>query len=411
MRSIFLALGIGFKSLFQIIFYPIFWLVFLLIMIQYRKQGKIEKKILGIERNSAFARALQATFYGIIGGFLGSILMIGLGIPIGQEGLMYLLPIALLLYIINPRYLCFSYAGGLLSLFYLIFGFPKINVEGLMALVAILHFIESFLIYIDGNTDSMPIIIDKGDNLHIGGYHLQRTWPIPIIIITILTSRELAPMAQIEMPKWWPLLKSFEYQDLRDITFSMFSVVAILGYGDIALTQLPKEKVKKSAFRLFLYSIFLLLLSILASKIRIFQWIVALFGPIMHEFIILMGRKEEKKENPLFILPPQGIRVLEVLQGSAAEKMKIQRGDILYAINDIPVNTKEELMKALDQWPTFVWIQGENCMGEKYTRELKAFPYGLRTLGIIVFPQYSEISYVMQEKESIFERFLNRSKK
>ncbi len=408
MRPIFESLGIGIKSLIRVIFHPVFWLVLLLVIIQYKKQTNIEKKILGIERNSVIGRTFQSIFYGLLGGFLGSTIMIIVGVSIGQEGLIYLLPIALLLYMIKSRYLCFSYAGGLLSLSSLIFGFPKVDVEGLMALVAILHFIESFLIYLDGNTDSIPIIIDKGNGQHIGGYNLQRIWPIPIIIMTLMASNQVASAAQIEMPNWWPLIKPFGYKNLNHVTFIMISVVAVLGYGDIALTQLPKIKVKKSAFRLLNYSILLLVLSILASRMMVFQWIAALFAPTVHELIILIGQKEERKGKPLFTLPKNGIRVLEVLEGSAADKMKIQRGDILYSINNIPVNAEEELIQVLNQWPTFVWIQGEDYRGEKYTKELKVFPYGLRTLGIIVLPQYSDITYVMQEKESILERIISK---
>lgn len=411
MRSIFESLGIGMKSLIQVIFHPVFWLVLLLVMIQYKKQTDLEKKILGIERNSVIGRTLQSTFYGLLGGLLGSVIMIIVGVSIGQEGLIYLLPIALLLYMIKSRYLCFSYAGGLLSLSSLTFGFPKVDVEGLMALVAILHFIESFLIYLDGNTDSIPIIIDKGNGQHIGGYNLQRVWPIPIIIMTLMASSPVGPSTQIEMPSWWPLIKPIGYKNLADVNFIVISIMAILGYGDIALTQLPKIKVKKSAFRLFHYSILLLILSILASRMKAFQWIAALFAPTVHELIILIGQKKERKGKPLFTLPENGIRILEVLEGSAADKMKIQRGDILYSINGMPVNTEEELTQILNQWPTFVWIQGEDYKGEKYTKELKVFPYGLRTLGIIVLPQYSDITYVMQEKESILERFLSKIRK
>ena len=46
----------------------------------------------------------------------------------------------------------------------------------------------------------------------------------------------------------------------------------------------------------------------------------------------------------------------------------------------------------------------ETYQGERYTKELKVYPYGLRTLGIIVLPQYSDISYVMEERDGILTR-------
>lgn len=410
MNPILEALRMGMLSLVRVFLHPFFWMVLLLVATQYKKQMNIEEKMLGMTRNSLIGKTIHAGLYGALGGVFGSIIMIVVGISIRQEGLIYLLPIAIVLFMIKSRYLCFSYAGGLLALFSLIFGFPKLDVPGLMALVAVLHFVESFLIYINGSQDSVPIIIDKGDEEHIGGYSLQRTWPIPIIVMTIMLSTQVPSTTQIEMPNWWPMIRSFGYENPENVTFIMISVIAALGYGDIALTQLPRTKVKKSALELGLYSISLLLISIIASRIMLFQWIAALFAPIIHELIILKGRKREREGTPLFTLPKQGIRVLEVLEGSASDKMNIQRGDIIHFINNIPVNSKGDLVAILSQCPTFVWIDGENCKGENYTKELKVFPYGLRTLGVIILPRYSELTYVIQEKESIIQRILNKVK-
>jgi hypothetical protein len=404
MDSIIQALWMGILSLIQIIFHPVFWVVIYIVSTQYKKQIEAEKKMLGIERENIIGKTLNATLYGLLGGIIGSIIMIIIGVSIRQEGLIYIWPIAILLFMIKSRYLCFSYAGGLLSLFSLLFGFPLIDVPGLMALVAVLHFVESFLIFTNGKHNSLPIIVDKGNGKHIGGYSLQRFWPIPIIIMTIIFQNQVDTTSLIQMPNWWPIIKPTGISNIDGVTFFMVSIVAALGYGDVAFTQMPKTKVRISALKLGLYSIILLALSIISSRIQIFQWIAALFAPIAHELIIIHGRKEEREGIPIFTLPQKGIRVLEVLEGSASEKMNINRGDIINSINNIPINSEEDISEVLNQYPTFVWIDGENYKGEKYTKELKVYPYGLRTLGIMILPQYSSISYVMQEKDGILTR-------
>lgn len=404
MDSIIQALWMGIVSLIKIIFHPIFWVVIYIVSTQYKKQIEAEKKMLGIERGNIIGKTLNATLYGLLGGIIGSIIMISIGVSIRQEGLIYIWPIAILLFMIKSRYLCFSYAGGLISLFSLVFGFPKIDVPGLMALVAVLHLVESFLIFTNGEYNSLPIIVDKGNGKHIGGYNLQRFWPIPIIIMTIIFQNQVDTSSLIQMPDWWPIIKPSGISNIDGVTFFMISIVAALGYGDVAFTQMPKTKVRISALKLGIYSIILLTFSIISSRIGIFQWIAALFAPIAHELIIIHGRKEEREGIPIFTLPKKGIRVLEVLEGSASEKMEISRGDIINSINNIPINSEEDISEILNQYPTFVWIEGENYKGDKYTKELKVYPYGLRTLGILILPQYSNISYVMQEKDGILTR-------
>jgi hypothetical protein len=141
MNPILQALWMGILSLLQIIFHPLFWLVLYIISTQYKRQVKAELKILGMEKGSLIDKIINATLYGFLGGLVGSILMILIGVSIRQEGLIYLWPIAIILFLIKSRYLCFSYAGGIISVFSLIFGFPKIDVSGLMALVAVLHLV------------------------------------------------------------------------------------------------------------------------------------------------------------------------------------------------------------------------------------------------------------------------------
>lgn len=395
------AFWMGILSLLQIIFHPIFWLVIYIVTTQYKKQIRSELKMVGMERGSLLDKIINATLYGFLGGIIGSILMILIGVSIRQEGLIYLWPIAIILFLIKARYLCFSYAGGLISIFSLIFAFPKIDVPGLMALVAVLHFVESFLIYTNGDYNSLPIIIDKGNGKHIGGYSLQRFWPIPIIIMTIIMQNQINTETLIQMPDWWPIIKPTGVADIEGITFIMISIVAALGYGDVAFTKLPRAKARESALKLGGYSLILLVLSIISSRISEFQWLAALFAPIGHELLIIHGRKIEREGTPILTLPERGIRVLEVLEGSASEKIGINRGDIIYSINNIPINSQEDLTGVLNQYLTFIWLEGESYQGERYTKELKVYPYGLRTLGILILPNYSDVSYVMEEKDGI----------
>jgi len=72
--------------------------------------------LLGTPGESPWRLTLSAALFGILGGFLGSCLLILIGISVNEIGGIYLLLTALGLMLIQQRFLCFAYAGGVLSL-------------------------------------------------------------------------------------------------------------------------------------------------------------------------------------------------------------------------------------------------------------------------------------------------------
>ena len=151
------------RKYFLAIFSPLYLPLIILIGWQYKKMQDRQPAagIAGKSRQYLHA-TLIATAAGMLGGFLGSFLLILFGIDIAGLGIIYLFAIALLLLIIHPRFLCFAYAGGLLSLISLTFGFPRIQVADVMALVAILHMVESLLILFTGHLDPIPVYLSTG---------------------------------------------------------------------------------------------------------------------------------------------------------------------------------------------------------------------------------------------------------
>ena len=125
-------------------FLPLFLIVMLIIAMQYRRMEKMRESFYGQGAGRTGTDLIVAAGLGLVGGLMGSYLMIFIGLTLSESGLIYLWPVAVLLMLINMRFLCFSYAGGLLALVSLLVGFPEINVPQIMALVAVLRMVESF---------------------------------------------------------------------------------------------------------------------------------------------------------------------------------------------------------------------------------------------------------------------------
>ncbi len=398
----------AFLSLMTAIVNPLFWLVFILVMLQYKKIIKMEMSILGMPKHSIKDKMRNALWMGLLGGFIGTIFFILLGITLQPKDFTYILPMAVFMMMINARYICFSYAGGLLSLFSLLFGFPQINVSSIMAIVALLHLVESMLIWLDGDKDATPIFMKDPRYGVIGGFMLQRFWPIPFTIL-LLSMGTSEGARELNLPDWWPLFRTqINSINLEQTMLQMSVVVAALGYGDIALSATPKEKTRKSSLRLLAYSLILLLLSVISTRLQVFQYIAALFAPFGHEALIIYGQKEEKRLKPIFRNYSEGVTVLDVMQGGYGREMGLRPGDVILKINNRMITNQESIREVLYDFPSYIWVDIITRKGIRKTLEHKDYRRGIRNLDIIVIPEQAEVLFQPQTSFSLGTKLIKK---
>lgn len=222
---------------------PFFILIIFIIYYQYKMEVK-----------SPLKATLVSIVFGIFGGIITSVVLIYLQVSIIPIHFFYIIFISLLLSVKDKRFVCISYGGSILSLFSLIFSYPKIDVYETMIVVAILHMIESLLIFINGgNQFRTDIFYLKGKVQK--GIVLNRFWPIPFIVF------------------------------IGDTMIRPIPLFAILTYADYSLKSSAKDKKRYSSINLLIYSVILLYMSI--KKLNIF--IVPIFALLGHEFIIFIN--------------------------------------------------------------------------------------------------------------------------
>lgn len=368
---------------------PLFWVVVLLVALQYRRMAAMKRGFFGeVALNGVWRDTALATAYGLFGGFLGSLIMVMVGLTLSGSGLIYLWPVAILLMLINARFLCFAYAGGVLALTNLFFGFPEVNIAQVLALVAVLHMVESLLILTSGHLGAVPAYFKAPDGRVVGGFTLQRFWPIPIVALAVVGSA--AVQHGVAMPEWWPLFKPGVEGNPADLTYALIPVVAGLGYGDLAVSRRPAEKSRLSALYLGTYSLLLLLLAYWAQYHRFLALLAALFSPLGHELVIYVGKKGEFRRAPLFVPPERGVGVLDVVPDAPAYRAGLRSGDVLLAVNQRPVNSRQDLEEAL----TWAWgpVEVEFLHGPRrlYRREVVFWRFKERPFGLLVVPEGSE---------------------
>lgn len=403
------ALGAVFTSVVHAVFNPLFWVVILLVAMQYRRIAQLRASFFGAPGNSILVDTLIASAYGFFGGLIGGYLIVltGLTISIGPW-IMYLLLVAVMLMLINPRFLCFAYSGGLLAVCNLFFGFPDISIPQVMGLVALLHFVESVLILVSGHMGAVPTFIRLPRGQVVGGFTLQKFWPIPIVALAVVSGTLPPGTELVAMPEWWPLIKPEIAGDPATMVVAMITLVAGLGYADIATTRTPSDKSRVSSLYLAAYSVVLFLLAVLASASGgVFTWAAALFAPLGHELIIYISKYMELNGRPLFVPQPDGVMVLDVLGKSPAWRAGLRSGDVILEINRHPVRSRADLALLLGQpgMKEVNYLHGKKL----YRREAVNLQAG-EVFGVMPVPEGTEQLYLELQSTPLLARWLRRGR-
>ena len=424
-----------FNTLLYTFITPFFWLVVFIVFMQYRRSVNMEKKLFGQAINNVGQQTLYSILFGIMGGLFGSFFLLILGISLDKIGIIYLWPVAILLFMFNPRFLCFAYAGGILAVSSLLLqtlqpfypglvelpviggvlgGLMEIHLPGLLALVGILHLTEAFLILLSGHRGASPIYLKTPSGKIVGGFSMQRFWPLPLMGLWALVVAETSEMfvGGVAMPEWWPLLGTvMSVSGGEKVIYLMVPLVAGLGYGDLALSSRPEAKRVKTAFHLAIYSLILSATTIASLYYAPFIFAAALIAPLGHEFLIKVGNTAEFAAPPLFQTGEEGPQVMALIPGSAAQRSGLLSGDRLLDINGHSLRTELEFQQilAMQHGRVTLTVSREN---RKLTVPIELNQWNTEAgIGIIFSPGPGAALYVEMKSSSIGDKLRRRFKR
>ncbi len=359
---------------------PIFWIVVYLVFIQYRRIAGMEQRLFGRIINKVWTQMFTSLGLGVLGGFLASLILLLLGLSLEQIGLYFIWPVALILLLIHPRFLCFAYAGGIVGLAVLLARavatvYPelasysisgallKIHLPALLVLIGLLHLIEALLIYLGGHRGVTPLYYKHPGGEVVGGFSLQRFWPMPLValMVTVVLQSEIAG---VSMPEWWPLLKSTIQPGIGEsLQYLAVPVAAGLGYADLALSSTPREKSLFSSRYLAVYSLALLTIALGAEFYPLLVIPGVILAPLGHELLIVYGNNREMGRKPLYQADSRGVQVMMILPGSAAEQAGLKQGDMIQKVSGFPVHGFLELMSRVEESYFLVLLEGKRRDG------------------------------------------------
>ncbi len=327
---------------------PFFIALFLFILYQYLNDSHM-----GISGNrNPFCRTLLKAFdsslYGLLGGFLTTILFIYLEVSVVPLDFMYIIFLSIILSFIHTRFVCIAYSGSIVVLSSILLRFPIRVTEDIMLIVAILHIVESILIMIDGHRGKSSTIFERESEI-VGGFSINKYWPIPFVVF------------------------------IGDGLIKPITLMAVLAYGDYTFSNVVRKTIISSLV-LFVYSMLLIMLIKMQSHILV----PPLFAILGHEFIVHINGIFEKRRTPIFSSIESGCRVIEVERKGIARELGIIPGDIIISINEFPVTEYKDLcqIESLN-----LGVMRVKFLSRRKGIITKIYKGDKKTLGILIIPR------------------------
>lgn len=392
---------------------PLLYIFILVLFLHYFKQMNIQRQLFSVRLTHPVRQTWRAIWMGVIAGIFVSLVAGVAGIAVRPADVWLVWLFAILLSLFRIRFLCMAFGAGLLALFHeAAVWWPEgteISVIGplwqelrdaeplpLLALTAILHLAEAWLVFANRGKDASPLFVEGKRGRIIGAYHLHTLWLTPLCLFV---PTEETNGLSLSLFYGWPLFGGEGSSGM----FGFLLFPALIGYSDFTQTKLPWQKTREAARKLMWYALGLGVLVVAARWLPFLTPVVALFALIGHEGLYLRSRYLEQKTSPYYIQHERGVKVMAVVPGTPAEEMGILPGEIVVKVNGIPVQVKEDLYRALQVNPAYCKLEMLSHNGEIRFAGTPLFAGNHHQLGIIVVPEADSQFYVERSNLSLLQ--------
>ncbi|MBP1965838.1 PDZ domain-containing protein [Paenibacillus aceris] len=387
---------------------PFYYIGILFIVLHYRKQIQLERKLFHTRLHSLLNETWRTVFWGWIGGLSASVLLLFVGVNLQADVVILLWAITVILILLRVRFLCLAYAVGILGIAQVILSWipdaaslknslpmldivENADIPSLLAIVAILHLLEGMLTHFQGARMATPLFLEGKRGQIIGGQQLQGFWPVPLFLLVPMTGG-----SELSLP-WGTLFGA----NLAS-GWTLLAFPAMIGFTELTISKLPRKQARASADLLYLYGIILLAAAIAAHFWSPILLVGALLSIALHEGLIRYNQWMEAKQVPFYVHSSRGLMVLSVVPNSPAQELGIQTGEVIHKVNGHKIRTKADLHLAMGLNSAFCKLEVLNEEGEVRFLQRAIFAGDHHQLGIILAPDQEALYFTEHRPVHLF---------
>lgn len=400
------------RACLQLLLHPFYYVGLVFILLHHRRQMMLERKMFSTRLHGMLDETVRTIVAGGVAGLAVSIVMAFLGAVVSPDTVIWIWLLSLLFIVVRVRFLCLAYAAGFVGMLQWLLGwFPalqegalgglfhsldRLHIPSLLALSAVLHLAEAWLMRRNGRRMASPLFVQGKRGKLIGGFHLHGFWPMPLLLLTPAAAADSGAWSWMPifsgnaaMP-WTPLLGGEAWG--AGWTIAAFPIV--IGFTEMTMSRLPRDKARWTSSRLVIYSTIVLLLAIASAYWTPLTLAASAATLLLHEMLVWYSRNNELRRQPMYVHDQNGLRILAVIPGTPAAELGIRTGELLYRVNGLPIRSKEELHRALRTNSAFCKLEVMDLNGERRFLQRAIFAGDHHQLGLVLAPDDTTDCYV-----------------
>ncbi|WP_308636622.1 PDZ domain-containing protein [Paenibacillus silvisoli] len=396
---------------------PFYYLAVLLIMLQYMRQTRLERKLFAVRLHAWPTQLGRTIVAGLAVGFIISCVGLFLGVTVTGEAVLWMWGTAAVLVFVRLRYLCFAYSVGLLGILQWAFGWTSLgersdwigsaavslaglDIPGLLVLVALMHLGEALLVRWQGARFTSPLFLEGKRGKLVGGYSLHGYWPVPMLLLVPAVSGGSG-----DALPWTVLLGD---GSLWSNGFTMIGFPMMIGFSELTRSLLPEAKARSASKGLLYYGLGVGAVAVAASFWSPLTLAAALCALLLHEALVAISYFKEEASSPFYVHDERGLRVLAVIPGTPAEAMGIVAGEVIHKVNGVQVRTKEELYAALHVHSAFAKLEVLNHEGQVKFLQRARYAGEHHQLGVVLAPDDRAGYYAAATPASLLDLLMRK---
>lgn len=331
---------------------PLFYLSFILCWIIGTQRVKQERRDFNVKIYDRLNELRMMLPQGLLWGMILSLLTLGVGIVIPFAAIIVIAAMTIILALTTKvRFLSPAYTISLsaLTLFFLtkqsiqmpIFKeyFAQLDetmFPTLVILLGLLLIAEGYIILSNGVKDLSPQVILSKRGQPIGRYAARRLWLLPMFV--------LIPQGDLSTPfSWYPILS------IGQAHIAPIVVPFIIGFAQQVQGIIPEKAIKAHGKQVVYFGFFMTTLGVISVWYPFLLIASVMIAIVGREWIYFIQKSADHKRAFYFSESKRGLKILGVIPQSPAEKMGLEKGEVISKINGVAIYKEVQFYEVLQK--------------------------------------------------------------
>ncbi|EEQ0537753.1 serine protease [Listeria innocua] len=272
-------------------------------------------------------------------------------------------------------YFCYYFDVNLSPFTNLEFTYDAIFIDNFMIsmtfLLAILLFVEAFLIQYTSAKNPSPSLRKSKRGKLVGSFQLRKLWFVPLVVF-------IPGDVFTKIFEWWPVFT------IGSESYSLIILPLFIGFQQQVQAQLPEEASKKIAVQVTTLATIIAvagLIGIVMPVLTLFAFMFALIGRF---WISYRHYRSEQLLPKKFGPQPDGLVVLGARESTPSTRLNLKAGEKITEVNGQKVHNREELYEALNLNRAFCKLKVIDNAGEPRFEQTALYENESFELGLLL---------------------------